>query len=148
MAADGASWLQVVRRVLEEVAASDVSELELARHDFRLRLRRRAGARPAAPAVAASDGPIPDGVPILAPFTGIFYRAATPTADPYAREGDWVEAGTTVGLIETMKVFNEVKVEQAGRIERLRAQNGQLVQAGDLLMVLVPGERPDQEARL
>jgi acetyl-CoA carboxylase biotin carboxyl carrier protein len=146
--ADGAGWLQTVRRVLEQVASSDVSELELAQRDFRLRLRRRVGARPMAPAAEALDSSVPDGVPILAPFTGVFYRAATPTADPYAREGDWVEAGTTVGLIETMKVFNEVKVEQDGRIERLRAQNGQLVQAGDLLMVLVPGERPEDEGRL
>jgi predicted Zn-dependent protease len=45
-----------------------------------------------------------------------------------------VDAGTTVGLIETMKVFNEVKTEHEGRIERIVAQNGQLVQAGDLLV--------------
>ena len=57
-------------------------------------------------------------------------------------EGDWVDGGQTVGLIETMKIFNEVTADQAGRIERILVQNGQLVHAGDALMMLVPGERP------
>ena len=147
MAGVGAGWLRTVRRILEDLAASDVSELELAQRDFRLRLRRRVGARPAR-RDAAPESPIPDGVQILAPFTGVFYRAASPTADPYVREGDWVDAGTTVGLIETMKVFNEVKAEQDGRIERIVAANGSLVQAGELLVVLGLGERPVEEARL
>ena len=136
-------WLPLLRRVIEDLAASDVTELELAEGDFRVRLRRSTGlsSRTAEPAVP--DDSL-DGSPISAPFTGIFYRAATPTAEPYAREGDWVEAGAIVGLIETMKIFNEVRVEQAGQIARVLAANGQLVQAGDPLMIVTSGEPQDE----
>ena len=138
-------WLPVVRRILEDLAASDVSAFELRHPDLRMRVRRRVGARAsAAPPGAAADA-LPDGTPITAPFTGIFYRAATPTAEPYVREGEPLEAGTTVGLIETMKVFNEVKIEQAGRIARFTVPNGQLVQSGDVLAIFVPGEAPSED---
>jgi biotin carboxyl carrier protein len=136
----GSGWLETVRRVVEDLSASDVSEFELSQREFRLRLRRNPAARPATGADSQPATPL--GLPIPAPFTGIFYRASTPTADPYVRDGDWVEAGATIGLIETMKIFNEVKAEQAGRIERILVQSGQLVQAGDPLVVLVAAERP------
>lgn len=143
MAGLGPGWLGLVRRVLEDLAASDVSSFELTHPQLRLRVRRRVGARASVAARAAEVRP--DGVRIDAPFTGIFYRAATPTADPYVREGDWLEADTTIGLIETMKVFNEVKTEQPGRVARFLVPNGQLVQAGDGLAVLVPEEGPGED---
>jgi biotin carboxyl carrier protein len=142
----GSGWLHTVRRVLEAIAASDVAEFRLEQAEFAMRLKRRVGVRSA---IAAAEPESPSGVQVVAPFTGIFYRAASPTGEPYAREGDWVETGTTVGLIETMKVFNEVKTEQAGRVARILAQNGQLVHAGEPLVVIEPGERPmEGEARI
>lgn len=132
------NWLDTVRRVVGDLTASDVAEFELAQSAFRLRLRRNASARPAAPRAETSA---PAGLQVTAPFTGVFYRSSSPTADPYVREGDWVESGATVGLIETMKIFNEVKAEVAGRIEKVLVQSGQLVHAGDPLIILVPGER-------
>ena len=140
MARQDGGWLQTVRRVLEDISASDVAEFELAQRDFQLRLRR-VPSRRSDPAPAAEAVPT-DALQILAPFTGIFYRAASPTAEPYAREGDWVEAGATLGLIETMKIFNEVTTDQPGRVERILPRNGELVQAGDPLVLLVPGEQP------
>jgi multidrug efflux pump subunit AcrA (membrane-fusion protein) len=135
-------WLRTVRLVVEAVSASDVADFELAQPEFRLRLKRRIGAR-FGEAPARPEAEQPSGLPVPAPFTGIFYRAATPTAEPFAREGDWVEADATIGLIETMKVFNEVKTDQPGRLERLLVQNGQLVHAGETLAIISPGQRPD-----
>jgi pyruvate carboxylase len=142
----GSGWLPAVRRILEDLASSDVASFELSHPDLRLRVRRRVGARASAAAAEPAEA-LPDGVPIAAPFTGMFYRAASAGADPYVREGDWLATGTTIGLIETMKVFNEVKTEQAGRIARFTVPNGQLVQAGDVLAVLVPEEGPGDEGR-
>ena len=143
MAGPDAGWLQTVRRVIEAVSASDVAEFELLQQRFRLRLKR-VGSPRGRPATAAQPGEAsaPAGLQVVAPFTGIFYRSSSPTTEPYVHEGDWVEGGQTVGLIETMKIFNEVTADQAGRIERILVQNGQLVHAGDALMMLVPGERP------
>ena len=143
-------WLQTVRRVIEDVSSSDLAEFELVQVGFRLRLRRRTAARSpgATPTseTAIREAPADQhGIQISAPLTGIFYRSSSATVPPYVREGDWVEAGATIGLIETMKIFNEVKIDQPGRIDRILAQNGQLVQAGDPLLTLVPGERPSRE---
>lgn len=140
------SWLALVRRLVEDVTRSDVTELELSQRDFRLRLRRRlTDVQTAGPVAEAAGSDAPDtlGVPVAAPFTGVFYRAPSPTAEPYVKEGDWIAAGTTIGLVETMKIFNEVKVDQAGRVLRVLVESGQLVHAGDPLLLLLPGERPD-----
>jgi biotin carboxyl carrier protein len=84
---------------------------------------------------AAIDAPI-DGIPLPAPLTGVFYRASAPGAPPLAEVGDRVEAGAVVGLIETMKIFNEVLAERGGRIAAILAESGQLVHAGDALMIV------------
>jgi acetyl-CoA carboxylase biotin carboxyl carrier protein len=142
-----ARWLDTVRCIIEQVRASDVTEVELSQRDFRLRLRRRASAevggvdRSGKAAGQSAVPSTPEIAQVLAPLTGVFYRASSPTTEPYVRDGDWVEAGATVGLIETMKILNEVKTEQTGRVERVLVQSGQLVQAGDPLVALAPGER-------
>jgi biotin carboxyl carrier protein len=56
--------------------------------------------------------------------------------------GDWVETGAVVGLIEAMKVFNEVLSDESGRVTRVITGNGSLVQAGEALMRLDPHGLP------
>jgi acetyl-CoA carboxylase biotin carboxyl carrier protein len=56
-------------------------------------------------------------------------------------EGDWVEVDAVIGLIETMKVFNEVTADRAGRVAAFPVQSGQLVHAGDTLVTLEPADR-------
>jgi biotin carboxyl carrier protein len=75
----------------------------------------------------------------------VFYRSPTPAAGAYVNEGDWVDADAVVALVETMKIFNEIKVDVAGRIVRFAAENGQLVHTGDPLVLLEPGERATAE---
>jgi acetyl-CoA carboxylase biotin carboxyl carrier protein len=133
-----AAWLDEVRRVLEHVRGSDATQVEVAADGFRLRLVRRPGrAAVAAEArtVASVDVEV-DGTPLVAPLTGVFYRAATPGAPPLVAVGDQVAAGAVVGLIETMKIFNEVLAERGGRIAAILAESGQLVHAGDALMMI------------
>jgi biotin carboxyl carrier protein len=132
--------------MLEDVSSSDVVEFEIVQKDFRLRLRRDVGPRTTQPL----PGPTaPEGdLEICAPFTGVFYRSPSPTADLYIREGDWLEAGATIGQVETMKIFNEVKTEQPGRVVRILAESGQLVQSGDRLVLLARAPRPaESESR-
>jgi acetyl-CoA carboxylase biotin carboxyl carrier protein len=139
VAVASADWLDEVRRVLQHIGASDATEVEIAADGFRLRLVRRPG-RAAAPAepravAVAADRPV-GGTPLVAPLTGVFYRAATPGAPPFVVAEDRVETGAVVGLIETMKIFNEVLAERGGRIAAILAESGQLVHAGDTLMTI------------
>ncbi len=73
---------------------------------------------------------------IVAPMLGTFYSAPAPTEDPFVTEGDAVEPGQVVGIIEAMKMMNEIESEVAGRIVRILVQNAQPVEYGQPLMVV------------
>jgi acetyl-CoA carboxylase biotin carboxyl carrier protein len=89
--------------------------------------------------IAVTDGGL---VPITAPVVGKFYAAASPSDPPYVEQGAKVAAGTTVGLIEVMKVFTGVKAEVAGVIEQILVPSGEYVEFGQTLFLL----RPHNEA--
>ncbi len=138
-------WLDAVARIVAVVERSDVAELELENGEFSVRLRRQVAAPPNVATVVAPEPHEPAQAAhlhhVVAPLTGIFYQSPSPSAKPYVSEGDWVDADTVVGLVETMKIFNEVTADRAGRVEAYLAQSGQLVHAGDPLLGLEPGER-------
>jgi acetyl-CoA carboxylase biotin carboxyl carrier protein len=71
---------------------------------------------------------------VVAPLTGVFYRSPSPGAVPYLREGGPVNAGQVIGLIEAMKLFNEIKSDVTGTVRRLVAGEGALVKARDPLI--------------
>jgi biotin carboxyl carrier protein len=109
-------------------------ELAVESGDGSVRLRRGARLEPeSAPRIASTPRRTEE---IRAPLIGLFYRSPAPDAPPYVRLGDWIEPGQTVGLIEAMKVFNEITSEVAGRVAALPAANGELVQAGQVLIVV------------
>lgn len=73
---------------------------------------------------------------VLAPLTGVFYRAASPDAAPYVELGDRVEAGDILCVLEAMKLFNEIQSDDAGTIVRIVPDNGELVsQGGELFWI-------------
>ncbi|MGE3912917.1 MAG: acetyl-CoA carboxylase biotin carboxyl carrier protein subunit [Chloroflexota bacterium] len=143
-------WLEIVRRAVEYVRASDATEVEVAAEDFRLHIVRRPGRVAAAAehrelSAAAAAVPAADGKPLAAPLTGVFYRTSAPGTPPFVEVGDRVEAGAVVALIETMKIFNEVLAEQGGVIAAILAESGQLVHAGDAVMLIVDAASPGGE---
>jgi len=95
-----------------------------------------------APAPSASATAAPAAAPvrpsIKAPLTGIFYGAPSPGATPYVSVGDHVAVGQIIGLIEAMKLFNEIKSDLSGRVVRVCADNGQLVKAKSPLIEVEP----------
>ena len=131
-----------------------LDEVELSVGDLHVRLARpRAAPLPptpaattpsAAPAAAGGDGLTPFGEPapgmrfVSAPLTGVWYPAPSPGARPYVNEGDEIAAGQVVGLIEAMKLFNEIKSDAAGRITRVLVENGTLVKRKQPLLEVDP----------
>jgi acetyl-CoA carboxylase biotin carboxyl carrier protein len=69
-------------------------------------------------------------------MTGLFYRGPSPEIPPYVEVGADVEEGQTVGLIEAMKVFSEIPADVHGRVVRIVAENGKLVNQGEVLMLI------------
>ena len=83
----------------------------------------------------------------VAPFTGVFYRSPTPSARAYVSEGDWVDADAVIGLVETMKIFNEVTADVFGPHRQLRGRQRASWCTPAIALVLVePGERATAES--
>ena len=99
------------------------------------------------PAAATSDGedapadtPSDDGslVAIESPMVGTFYSSPNPDAEPFVKVGASIDTGTTVCLVEAMKVFNEIKSEVSGTIERVLVKSGQSVEFGQKMFLVKP----------
>ena len=86
------------------------------------------GALPAAPTVPS----------VKAPLTGIFYASPAPGTAPYVQAGGEVAVGQVIGLIEAMKLFNEIKSDLAGRVLRVVPESGALVKAKQPLIEVEP----------
>jgi acetyl-CoA carboxylase biotin carboxyl carrier protein len=71
-------------------------------------------------------------------MVGTFYAAPSPKDQPYIQEGDTINPGDRVGIIETMKMMNEIEAEIGGRVTRILVQNGQPVEYGQTLMLVEP----------
>jgi acetyl-CoA carboxylase biotin carboxyl carrier protein len=81
---------------------------------------------------------IPNGQPITSPMVGTFYGAPSPKDPPYVQEGDTIEPGDRVGIVEAMKMMNEIEAEIGGRVARILVKNGQPVEYGQPLMIVEP----------
>jgi oxaloacetate decarboxylase (Na+ extruding) subunit alpha len=73
---------------------------------------------------------------IESPMVGTFYRAPSPEAEPFVREGQHVEAGQVLCLIEAMKLFNEIVADRAGVVREIAVENAEAVEYGQLLVLL------------
>ena len=130
--------------------ASGLDELEVEAGELVVRLARpRAvvAAMPGAPtaAAAAAAGALsPYGEPaagmrfVTAPLTGVWYASPSPGARPYVQEGDEIGAGAVIGLIEAMKLFNEIKSDVAGKVTRMLVERGTLVKRQQPLVEIDP----------
>lgn len=93
----------------------------------------------AAPAVSVSGPEAPartDYPTVNAPLTGIYYRSPTPQAPAFVQVGGQVNPGDVVGLIEAMKLFNEIRATVGGKVRRILIENGQLVRAHQAIIEL------------
>jgi acetyl-CoA carboxylase biotin carboxyl carrier protein len=153
-----ASLLALVDRLAGILERSDLLELEVEAGGTGLVLRKpealapvaalqpassRAGSTSSADrgdtADAASSMAEPPGRPsVKAPLTGIWYSAPAPGSGPFVEVGREVAAGQVIGLIEAMKLFNEIKSDLAGRVVKVAVENGQLVKAKQVLIEVEP----------
>ena len=148
-----------VKALAEALEGSEVGELDITEQGTRILIRRRLDpvvvetaplvhaaptTRSVRPRRHAQDAlspaaPAPDpGVAIIAPLTGVFYSAPSPSSAPFVQVGETVQAGQIVCIVEAMKVFNEIKAEVSGTVSKMLPKDGQLVQKGDALIRVQP----------
>ena len=146
--------LDEIRAVIRIASESpDVAELEVESPTLKISVKKVPGgvravvsqhagnpvavhSPPAHPAPAAPAASGDHLVPVTAPMVGTFFRAAKPDAPPFVSEGDMVETGQTVCIIEAMKLFNEIQSEVRGRIVRILVENASPVEYGQSLMLV------------
>ena len=157
-----------IKRLLDAISNSDVSEFSYEKGDFRVAIKRQTGqsnyengsqtilSAPTpvheitqSPAVRDQDGLTSSvdevGVPggglvneVTAAIVGTFYLSPAPEAPPYVKVGDQVEEGTVLCIIEAMKLMNEIEAESAGIIAEIFVQNEEPVEYGQPLFRIDP----------
>ncbi len=74
------------------------------------------------------------GIPVVSPIVGVFYAAPGPEAEPFVKVGDRVEAGQVIGIVEAMKLMNEIQSDVSGIVTEICVQNGEGVEYGQPLI--------------
>jgi len=154
-----------ITKILEMMREHELSEFELERDNFKLRIRKHAGGQllPASPYAAPPPAAIPaaapaSGVPasapaapelteaeeemelavVKSPIVGTFYRAPEPGAKPFTEVGEVVKKGQVLCIIEAMKLMNEINAEVDGEVVKVYVENSQAVQYGERLFAIRP----------
>jgi acetyl-CoA carboxylase biotin carboxyl carrier protein len=150
--AEGAELLALIDRLEALLERSSLTELEVEAGATALVLRTPAALAaetthaapadmPSSPAPAAAAEATANqsrAHAVVAPLTGLYYNSPSPGAQPYLREGGEVQVGQVIGLIEAMKLFNEIKSDVAGRVVRICVESGALVKAKQPLIEVEP----------
>jgi len=146
----------LIRKLAELLAETDLNEIEIEHETLRLRLSRNpapvqaliqappiASAIPAAPqpspapVEAATPAAAPKGVePLKSPMVGTAYLAPEPGAAPFVSVGDTVKAGQTILIIEAMKTMNQIPAHRDGRISAILITDAQPVEFGEPLITI------------
>jgi acetyl-CoA carboxylase biotin carboxyl carrier protein len=156
-----------INRILDMVREHELSEFELEREGFKIKIKKGMlmnasapfampmvqQAAPAAPPVPMATPPAPlEAVPsppppqsdevdfaiVKSPIVGTFFRAAEPNAPPFVEVGAAVKKGDVLCIIEAMKLMNEIDSEYDGEIVKVYVENGQPVQYGERLFAIKP----------
>ncbi len=150
--------LKDIKAIIDLMRKNSVSEFELEKQDFKIRLKRGSNggspanpeeaasaavvpnpATPAAIAPAAPPGPaLPLELDIKSPMIGTFYRAPSPEAAPYVEVGTELNPDTVVCIIEAMKVMTEIKAEAKGVVTQVMVENAKPVEFGQVLFKYRP----------
>jgi acetyl-CoA carboxylase biotin carboxyl carrier protein len=138
------------RDLIKRLEGTTVQRFSVEAAGTRIEIERRPGTV-VAPALAstptaaapsgdgAADAAAADGrTTVIAPLVGTFYRSPSPGAKSFVEEGDVVDAGQTVAIVEAMKLMNQVTAEQGGKVAEIVAKDGDWVEFEQVLMYLEP----------
>ena len=148
--------LRKLKTLIELVETSGIAELDIQEGEERVRITRApmSGTQTVMLPAAAPTAPPPTGGPhnmgseptapakpeghvVKSPMVGTFYRAASPGAKSFVEVGDTVAQGDALCIIEAMKLMNEIEADATGTVKAILAENGQAVEFGQPLFVIV-----------
>lgn len=135
---------ELIRKLAGIMDETGLTEIEIGSDGLNLRVARGGTVIAAAPAAApAAASPAAAEIPhadhpgvVTSPMVGVAYLAAEPGAAPFVNVGDTVTSGQVVFLIEAMKVFNQIKAPQAGKVTKIFVEAGAPVEFGEPLLII------------
>jgi acetyl-CoA carboxylase biotin carboxyl carrier protein len=140
--------LALIEKLMRMLETSDLQELDVNEGGMRIRLAKKrrndAGADEEQTGASMPSIPVPeapDASPvrrIIAGMSGTFYRSPAPGAPPFVEEGDRIEDGRQLAIIEAMKMLNPVEADCAGRLSRILLKDGDSVAPGMVLFEIDP----------
>jgi acetyl-CoA carboxylase biotin carboxyl carrier protein len=149
--------LRKLKKLIDLVEESGIAELELTEGEERVRISRQPtgqqlmqfapaympqmmqhAPQTAAPIAAPVESvePVMEGHVVKSPMVGTFYRSPSPEANPFVEVGDTITAGSTVCIIEAMKLLNEIESDHSGVVKAILVENGQPVEYGEPLFII------------
>ncbi|MEO9079368.1 MAG: acetyl-CoA carboxylase biotin carboxyl carrier protein [Rhodanobacter sp.] len=147
--------LRKIKKLIDLLEESNLAELEIKEGEEVVRLSRipKSAAPVAAAPVAVAAAPVavaaapvaaevpaanalPAGNVVKAPMVGTFYSSSTPGSAAFVKVGQQVNAGETLGIIEAMKMFNQIDAEVAGTVQAILVENGQPVEFDEPMFVI------------
>lgn len=146
--------IKLIHRLVEILKENDLVEIEVNSFFRKVRVSRGVAASPVSLAgvenrSASTSAPVVEEVvaeekeaglkKITSPMVGTFYRAPSPDTDPFTEEGQFIEKGTVICIIEAMKIMNEIESEYRGTVVSIPITNGEPVEYGQVLMTVKPG---------
>jgi acetyl-CoA carboxylase biotin carboxyl carrier protein len=147
--------LRKIKKLIDLLEESNLAELEIKEGEEVVRLSRvpkgtmtaapvmQAAPVAAAPVAAApveaaapAEPALPAGHVVKAPMVGTFYASSSPGAAAFVKVGQQVKAGETLGIIEAMKMFNQIEADVAGTVTAILLENGQSVEFDQPMFVI------------
>ena len=147
--------IRKIKKLIELLEESGIAELEIKEGEESVRISRQSSAvvqtvapaplAAAAPAAPVGEAPAPveteaqekqKGHEVRSPMVGTFYAAASPTSGPFVTEGQFVNAGDTLCIIEAMKMMNQIEADKAGRVRSILVENGSPVEYDQVLFII------------
>jgi acetyl-CoA carboxylase biotin carboxyl carrier protein len=148
--------LRKIKKLIDLLEESNLAELEIKEGEEVVRLSRvpkgtvttapmmQAAPVAAAPApiaaapveTAPAEAALPAGHVVKAPMVGTFYASSSPGAAAFVKIGQQVKAGETLGIIEAMKMFNQIEADVAGTVKAILLENGQPVEFDQPMFVI------------
>ena len=125
--------IRKIKKLIELVEESGISELEISEGEESVRISRSApAAAEAAPAAAAEIS----GHIVRSPMVGTFYRTPSPDAKAFIEVGQKVNVGDTLCIVEAMKMMNQIEADKSGTVKAILVESGQPVEFDEPLVVI------------
>ena len=146
--------IRKVKKLMELLEQSGMSEIEIKEGEESVKISRYGNAPLMTPAIsqqpaaivtpsqvesrttAANKGAEESGDLITSPMVGTYYSAPSPSAKPFVTVGQHVNKGDTIGIIEAMKIMNQIEADHSGTVVEILVKDGEAVEFGQALIVM------------